>query len=86
MIHECQTIAAIRVPGDTYFFTVNLLERRSDLLVRQIQALRAAVIHTRSQRPFPIDAWVVLPDHRHCVITLPSIDDDFSFSAFPFLY
>ncbi len=24
-----------RVPGGTYFFTINLLERRADLLVRE---------------------------------------------------
>ena len=29
-------------------------------------------------RPFTIDAWVVLPDHLHCVWTLPTGDDDFS--------
>ena len=28
--------------------------------------------------PFHIDAWVVLPDHMHCVWTLPPEDDDFS--------
>ena len=61
-----------RVPGGTYFFTINLLERRADLLVRHIEPLREA------GRPFHIDAWVVLPDHMHCVITLPSGDDDFS--------
>jgi putative transposase len=33
---------------------------------------------TRANRPFHIDAWVVLPDHMHCVITLPPGDDDFS--------
>ena len=26
-----------RVPGGTYFFTLNLLERRSDLLIRHIE-------------------------------------------------
>ena len=26
-----------RVPGGTYFFTINLLERRSDLLIRPIE-------------------------------------------------
>jgi putative transposase len=61
MIPECRTIAVIRVLGGTYFFTVNLLERRSDLWMRQIQSLRAAVMHTRSQRSLHIDAWVVLP-------------------------
>jgi putative transposase len=67
-----------RVPGGTYFFTVNLLERRQDTLVRHIDALREAVRKTRRERPFHIDAWVVLPDHMHCVWTLPPGDDDFS--------
>lgn len=52
-----------RVPGGTYFFTVNLLERRQDTLVRHIDSLRDAVRKTRRQRPFHIDAWVVVPDH-----------------------
>ena len=51
-----------RVPGGTFFFTVNLLDRRSDLLVTQIQALRDAVRQVRRHAPLHIDAWVVLPD------------------------
>ncbi len=66
-----------RIPGGTYFFTVNLLQRRpNDLLIRHIDALRVAVYETRKRRPFHIDAWVVLPDHLHCVWTLPEGDDD----------
>lgn len=65
-----------QVPGATYFFTVNLLNRRSDLLVRHIDLLRETVHATRSRHPFHIDAWVVLPDHMHCVWTLP--DGDFA--------
>ncbi len=67
-----------RVLGGTYFFTINLLERRSDLLVRHIEALREAVRRTRRERPFVIDAWVVLPEYMHCILTLPEGDDDFS--------
>ena len=67
-----------RVPGGTYFFTINLQNRHSDLLVRRIDAFREAVRRTRIDRPFHIDAWVVLPEHLHCVITLPPGDDDFS--------
>jgi putative transposase len=67
-----------RVPGGTYFFTVNLLERKKDTLVSHIDCLRAAVRKTRLERPFYIDAWVVLPDHMHCMWTLPPGDDDFS--------
>jgi putative transposase len=52
-----------RVPGGTYFFTINLLERRSDLLIRHIEALREAVRRTRAE---------------HSFYTLPPGDDDFS--------
>jgi putative transposase len=67
-----------RVPGGTYFFTVNLRDRRSDLLVAEIEALRGSVRSTRARHPFHIDAWVVLPDHMHCLWTLPPDDVDYS--------
>jgi len=67
-----------RVPGGTYFFTVNLLDRRSELLVTHIDAFRNAVRDVRTRAPFHIDAWVVLPDRMHCVWTLPTGDDDYS--------
>ena len=67
-----------RVPGGTYFFTVNLLERRTALLVSLIGALRDAVRKVRAARPFHVDAWVVLPDHMHAVWTLPPGDSDYS--------
>jgi putative transposase len=66
-----------RVPGGTFFFTVNLLDRRSDLLVTQIDLLRDAVRRVRARAPFHIDARVVLPDHMHCLWTLPEDDADF---------
>ena len=67
------------IPGGTWFFTVNLLQRHgNDLLVREIDLLRATVRNVRSHHPFRIDAWVVLPDHLHCVWTLPPGDSDFS--------
>ncbi len=65
------------VAGGCYFFTVTLLDRRSDLLVAEIGLLREAVRGVRARRPFAIDAWVVLPDHMHCVWTLPEGDADF---------
>ena len=66
-----------RVPGGTFFFTVNLLDRRSNLLVTNIDALRDAVRRVRARAPFHINAWVVLPDHMHCLWTLPQDDADF---------
>jgi len=68
----------LRSPGACYFFTVNLADRRSDQLVRNITHLRHAVAHTKALHPFTIDAWVVLPDHLHTVWTLPEDDTDFS--------
>ncbi len=53
------------VPGGTYFFTVNLLERKRRLLVEHIDALRNAFRIVKQQRPFRIDAIVILPDHLH---------------------
>jgi putative transposase len=67
-----------RVPGATYFFTVNLHDRRSTLLVQNINILRDAVRQTMRRAPFHIDAWVVLPDHIHTLWTLPEGDVEFS--------
>lgn len=65
-------------PGGTWFFTVNLLERRgNDMLVRHIDSLRHVVIAVLRRHPFTIHGWVVLPDHLHCVIELPADDTDF---------
>ena len=67
-----------RVPGGTYFFTLALANRRSDLLVREIATLRAAVARTRRLYRFQIDAWVVQPEHMHAVWTLPDGDAGYS--------
>src|SRR5579872_411922 len=68
----------VRVPGGTYFFTVNLADRDTSLLTDHIDALREAIRAARTRHPFHIDAWVVLPEHMHCVWTLPPTDADFS--------
>jgi len=68
----------MRVPGGTYFFTLNLLERRRRLLVEHINALREAFRDAQRARPFEITAIVVLPDHLHCVWQLPEGDSDYS--------
>ncbi|MBK9394782.1 MAG: transposase [Uliginosibacterium sp.] len=65
------------VPGGTFFFTVNLLDRDRDLLVRHVDLLREAVRTVRAKRPFEIVAWVVLPEHQHCIWTLPPDDTDY---------
>lgn len=66
------------VAGGTYFFTVTLRDRRSPLLVERIEDLRAAYHRVRCERPFTTDAIVVLPDHLHCIWTLPPGDADYA--------
>jgi putative transposase len=66
------------IPGGTYFFTVTLADRRETVLVNHIGALRGAFRVTRRERPFTIDAIVILPDHLHAIFSLPPNDADFS--------
>ncbi len=65
------------IPGATYFLTVNLLQRDARLLTDRIDNLRDAVRKVRRTRPFRIDGWVVLPEHMHCIWTLPEGDADY---------
>ena len=66
------------LPGGSYFFTVTLLDRSSRLLTERIDDLRAAFHSVRHERPFTIDAMVVLPDHLHCIWRLPPDDANYS--------
>jgi putative transposase len=65
------------LPGGTFFFTVTLADRRSSALIDHIGLLRGAFRRARSRKPFTVDAIVVLPDHLHAILTLPSDDADF---------
>lgn len=67
-----------RVKGGTYFFTVAIYNRRQALLVDHIDALRDAFAEVKRAHPFHIDAIVILPEHMHCIWTLPEGDDAFS--------
>ncbi len=65
--------------GGTFFVTVVAYRRQPILCDAAIHnALRKAMVSVRRSKPFTIDAWVLLPDHLHCVWTLPLDDDDFS--------
>lgn len=68
-----------RVDGGTYYFTVVTHQRRPFLTdPLAIHCLRNAFRSIKQERPFEIIAIVVLPDHFHCVIELPSGDSDYS--------
>lgn len=66
------------VEGGTYFFTVNLLKRKRDLFVTEIDFLRKLVRRVKRLYPFEIVAWLVLPDHMHCIWMLPTGDSDYA--------
>jgi putative transposase len=67
------------VPGGSWFFTVNLPECKTNrLLVEKTDLLRSAFEYNKQRYPFRMDAVVILPDHLHCIWTLPQADADFS--------
>jgi putative transposase len=66
------------VPGATWFFTVNLAQHRGNrLLAENIDLLRRVFRKVKKDHPFKIDAIVVLPDHLHCIWTLPDGDSNY---------
>ena len=68
-----------RVAGGVYFFTV-VTHRRMRLFddTVRVNVLRSAFRRVMCERPFEVDAMVVLPDHLHCIWRLPDGDDDYS--------
>jgi REP-associated tyrosine transposase len=69
----------VRAQGGTFFFTVVTYQRQNILINEPArQALRFAVNEIRRSLPFLVDAWVLLPDHLHCIWTLPEGDDNYS--------
>ncbi len=66
-------------PGGCYFFTLVTHQRQKILTYPEnIQRLRAAIKREQAKNPFTIDAIVILPDHLHCLWTLPPKDADYS--------
>ncbi|WLE97367.1 MAG: transposase [Candidatus Electrothrix communis] len=67
------------LPGGTFFFTAVTFRRRYLFDKSECRkTLRQAIERTRQKHPFRIDAWVLLPEHMHCIWTLPQGDADFS--------
>ncbi|MEW5944436.1 MAG: transposase [Pseudomonadota bacterium] len=63
--------------GGSYFFTVALADRSQRLLVDHVKALRDAFRQVKAGYPFELDAVVILPEHLHCIWTLPDGDADY---------
>jgi putative transposase len=46
--------------------------------VRHIDILKQAIQQVKTKHPFMIHAWVVLPDHMHCILEMPEGDADYA--------
>lgn len=67
------------IAGGTYFFTQVTHQRYPWLCSNTARALlREAIVHVRQKYPFAIDALILLPDHLHCIWTLPPGDSDYA--------
>ncbi len=69
----------LHVPGGTYFFTL-VTYQRQDLFVEEarVEQLRQSLRVVKHKRPFVMIAGVVLPNHWHCIWSLPTGDADYS--------
>ncbi len=68
-----------RLKGGLYFFTL-VTHNRLPLLetAENLNLLKQAVQHVNIRHPFKQLAYVMLPDHVHCIWQLPEDKDDFS--------
>ena len=65
--------------GTAYFFTVVTWQRQPILCEEPSrQVLREVIQELQLSHPFTIEAWVLLPDHLHCIWTLPEGDSNYS--------
>ncbi|WP_447744172.1 REP-associated tyrosine transposase [Pseudomonas nicosulfuronedens] len=67
-----------KTDGASWFFTLALDDRRSRLLVENVDLLRSAFRYTQQRHPWHIDAIVILPDHPHAICTLPEGDANYA--------
>jgi putative transposase len=67
------------IQGGTYFFTVVTYQRQPILTTPTARILlHEAWEEVRKRFPFTIEAICLLPDHIHCIWTLPEGDSDYS--------
>ena len=68
-----------KIAGGTYFIT-QVTHKREPWLCTETarQAIKQAIKKVKKKYPFTIEAFILLPDHFHCIWTLPPEDADFS--------
>ncbi len=68
------------IPGSTVFLTLITYQRHQLFLTPvNIDRLRQACAIAMAEKPFTIDAAVILPEHVHFLWTLPPDDPDYSY-------
>jgi putative transposase len=67
-----------QLAGATYFFTLTLAQRQSQLLTQNIALFRQAYQRANALHPFTTIAICVLPDHLHAIWQMPVDDGDFA--------
>ncbi len=68
------------IPGSSIFLTLITYQREKLFLVQKnIDRLRQACNLMMAEKPFTIDAAVILPEHIHFLWTLPPDDRDYSY-------
>lgn len=67
------------LPGGTFFFTV-VTYKRHQILTNQISRtlLHDAFQNVKNRYPFRVDAICLLPNHLHCIWTLPEGDSNYA--------
>jgi putative transposase len=68
----------VKLDGGVFFFTVNIADRSSGLLVRQIDRLRRVYASVQRRYPFETVAICIPPDHLHALWALPSDDHNYA--------
>jgi len=66
------------ITGGCYYFTVNCAQRHGNtILTDNIDFLKKSFHKVKTDHPFTINAIVILPEHLHCIWTLPPGDADY---------
>ncbi len=76
---SCMKYRRAKTPGATYAFTLVTYNRQPLFQSSEtVDILRQSFHVVKQRHPFYIDAIVILPDHLHCLWTLPEYDANFS--------
>ena len=69
----------VKLEGGTYFITLVTYQRKNLFANKgAITLFQKSIDHVKSYRPFFLEAYCILPDHIHFILSLPEKDNNFS--------